>query len=293
MIIGVVTRNPEGWAPKRLREAIESLGHKPFMFRFSDAVAIVSNGGVEFEALGFKLSSLDSLIVRPIGRCSLDKAIFRIDMLYALEDSGVRVYNKPSAIEKAIDKFRALYTLAKNGVRVPLTLTTENPDEAVAKSRLLGKPVVVKPLFGSRGLGSTRVGDRDVLWRILHDLSYYRHVLYLQEYLRIRGRDIRAFVIGDRVIAAMYRVHPSSWKTNIAQGAKPVPFKPTGEIEELAIKAASILECEIAGVDIAEVNGEPYILEVNSQPGWRGLQSITKIDIAREIIKYIIETCRK
>ncbi len=293
MLIGVVTRNPEGWAPQRLARAAEKLGHTPFLFKFTEIIARIGFNKPDILVRGTSLFELGALIVRPLGRCSLDKAVFRLDLLYALHDSGVKVVNPPSAIEKAIDKYRALYILSNKGIPVPRTVVSENPDLATQEGSRLGKSVVVKPLFGSRGLGSTRVRDKDTLWRILHAIAYFRFVPYVQEYLNIKGRDMRLFVIGGEVVAAMYREHRGHWKTNIAQGARPIPFKPEPHLEELAIKATEALGCEIAGVDLAEVDDKVFVLEVNSQPGWRGLQSVTRVDIAEKIIEYIASKMRK
>jgi len=98
---------------------------------------------------------------------------------------------------------------------------------------------------------------------------------------------LRLFVLGGRVIAAMRRV-ASIWKTNISLGATPVQYKPTGEIEDLAVKASEVIGCEVSGVDILESDRGPFIVELNSQPGWRGLQTVTDVNIAGEIIDYVI-----
>ena len=117
-------------------------------------------------------------------------------------------------------------------------------------------------------------------------------MIYIQEFVPHGTRDIRSFVIGDRVVAAMMRVS-SSWKTNVSRGAKPVPLRPTGEIEELSVKTARTIGCEVAGVDLLESKTGLLINEINSQPGWRGLQTTTKVDIADEIAKYVIAKARR
>jgi len=293
VIIGVVTRNPHGWATKELRKAIEKLGHVPFIFRFRDIIAEVGFPARVF-VKGCDVSSLSAIIVRPIGRCSLEQAIFRMDVLHWIEDRGVYVVNSPSAIEIAVDKYRTLYLLERAGIPVPKTVVGECCEEVLKYINDLGKPIVVKPLFGSRGLGSFRVRSKDYAWRVLSDLAFLKHVLYVQEYIRHRGRDIRVFVIGDRAVAAMYRV-ARSWKTNVYLGAKPIRLYPIPqEVEELAIKSCRVVGCEIAGVDIVEDRERGYlVLEVNSQPGWRGLQSVTPFSIAEEIVKYVVSRVRR
>ena len=287
--IGIVTRNIHGWATTQLTRAIIELGHEPFPFNFRSLYTEIGENGYKVFSnnvdLGEKLSAL---IVRPLGRLSFEQAFFRMDTLHLLENLGVPVINSPKAIEIAINKHRTLALLSKNGIKVPYTIVTENVNEAV-KRLSFEKGIVVKPLFGSKGLGSFLLKDRDFAWRVLADLRYFRHVLYLQEFLKHGGRDIRAFVVGENVVAAMYRELPGSWKTNIARGAKPKPLKITDEITEIAVKAAKIVGCDVAGIDIVEVEGEKYVIEVNSQPGWKGIQRVTKIDIAKKIVEYVVK----
>lgn len=299
MLIGILTRNPNGWASSRLIKAIESLGHRALPFRFRDVVVHIYDRLLKVIVDGLNIvEEVNAIIVRPIGRCSLEWAIFRMDLLYALQDYGVIIVNKPQAIERCVDKFRALYLLQLHGIPVPETIVTENALLAHEYSaHLKSKEVVVKPIFGSRGHGSTKItlSDRDVLWEVLHAMAFTRHVLYVQTFLHHGGMDIRALVIGNRVVASMYRIAPRGmWKTNVAQGAQPLAIeKLDPEIEDIAIRSARAVECEVAGVDIAIADGKPYVLEINSQPGWRGLQSATGRDIALEIAKYVIEKAKK
>ncbi len=298
MNIGIITRNPNGWPSARLRESIESLGHRAFPFSFRDIVSVIGEDGPRFVVNDIDIvRDLSAVIVRPFGRVSLDQAIYRIDLLYAIHDLGIPVFNKPSAIEKCVDKFRALYTLHIHGIPIPKTIVSESSSKIY---RFLGSAgitdIVIKPLFGSRGHGSTKLGirDRDVLWEVLRALMFTRHVLYTQKYIPHGGRDIRVFVVGDNIIASMYRIRPGMWKTNISQGATPIPInRLSQDVEELAIRSTKILGCDIAGVDIIESGDGYYVIEVNSQPGWRGLQSVTEKNIALEIAKYVVERAKK
>lgn len=299
MIIGLITRNQNSWASYSIIRAIEKLDHKPLPFKFKDVMAYIDKNDVKIYVGDVNLvEDVSAIIVRPFGRVSLDQAIYRIDLLYALQDLGIPIFNKPSTIEKCVDKFRALYTLKIHGIPVPKTIVTEKSSIALRNVNLLGdQHIVIKPMFGSRGHGSTRIRirDRDVLWEVVRSLTFTGHTIYMQEFLPHGGTDIRVFIVGGRVVSAMYRRGPpSSWKTNIAQGAIPQLInKLDPEIEENALKSAEILGCDIAGVDVVVIDGSPYILEVNSQPGWRGLQSVTNVDIAMEIVKYVIEKAKK
>ncbi|MCW4020528.1 MAG: RimK family alpha-L-glutamate ligase, partial [Candidatus Bathyarchaeota archaeon] len=187
----------------------------------------------------------------------------------------------------SVDKYYTLALLEEAGLPVPRTVVTENAGDALEAFRELGGDVVVKPIFGSRGIGSTRISDPDVAERIFRALDFHREVLYLQEFVPHGNHDIRTFVLGDRVLASMQRI-ADSWKTNVSLGAKPMPYKPPRKIEKLALEAAETVGCEVAGVDILETRNGPLIIELNSQPGWKGLQSVTAVNIADEIVKYVL-----
>jgi RimK family alpha-L-glutamate ligase len=297
--IGVITRNPQSFATNALIKSFQLLNHNVLTFNFNEITAYIGDSlklivhGIDI------LKELSAVVVRPLGRAGLDQALFRIDLLYAMQENGVRVFNRPDAIEKCTDKFRSLYTLRMNGIPVPTTITTERSSLAMRSLDLLNSDaVVIKPMFGSRGHGSAMVRkrERDVIWELVRSLTFYRHVAYLQEFISHGGVDIRAFVLGDRVLAAMYRrAPPNTWKTNIAQGASPIRIdRLDPEIEDIAIRAAKALHCDIAGVDIAVAGGKPYVFEVNSQPDWRGLQSVfPDKNIALEIAKYIIDAIKR
>jgi RimK family alpha-L-glutamate ligase len=289
---GIVTRNPNAYSSAQLREALDRRGIPHTCFSFPWLVARV----------GFKpylnvrgidiLEDLDALIIRPIGRGSLEEIVFRMDLLYRLERLGFYVVNPPEAIEHCVDKYDLLAILEDNGVPVPKTAVTEDPDEALKAFHELGGDVVVKPIFGSRGIGSTRLTDPEVAYTAFRAITFYHGVIYLQEFVPHGFSDIRAFVIGDHVAAAMRRV-ATGWKTNYSQGARPEPIKLDSQMEELAVKSAKLIKCKIAGVDILESPKGPLVVEVNSQPGWRGLQSVTRVNIAEAIVDFVLSELKK
>jgi RimK family alpha-L-glutamate ligase len=290
--IGIVTRNRNSWGSTQLREALARRGIQHICFSFPRLAARVSYkphisvGNINI------LEDLDALIIRPIGRGSLEEIVFRMDMLYKLERGGMYVVNSPEAIEHCVDKYDILAILEENGIPVPKTVVTENVEEAIKAFHELGGDVVVKPLFGSRGVGSTRVRDAEVASTIFRALNFHHNVLYIQEFVQHGFSDIRALVVGNRVIAAMRRI-ASSWKTNYSQGARPEPAKLESAIEETAIKSAKLLGCKIAGVDILESPRGPLVVDVNSQPGWRGLQSVTSFNIADKTVDFIISDIKR
>jgi len=232
-------------------------------------------------------TDLNALIIRPIGRGSLEEIIYRMDLLHKLQRLGMFIVNSPLSIERSVDKYHTLALFEEHGLPVPQTVVTESLEEALKGFHDLGGDVVLKPLFGSRGIGSTRVTDPDVAERLFRAVIFYHGVLYLQKFIPHGGSDVRAFVVDDRVVAAMRRV-ADDWKTNVSLGAKPIALTLNSEFEELAVEAARVLGCKIAGVDILETDDGPVIIELNSQPGWRGLQTVASVNIAEEIVKFVV-----
>lgn len=147
-------------------------------------------------------------------------------------------------------------------------------------------------MFGSRGVGATRIRDVDIALTSFKAITFYHGVIYIQEFVPHGSSDIRVFVIGNRVVAAMRRVG-SSWKTNYSQGARPEPMQLSKTLENMATRAASFVGCKVAGVDILESSNGPIVVEVNSQPGWKGLQSVTRVNIADEIIDFVLSELRE
>jgi len=285
--MGLITRNENGWCSTQLRQAMEKQGVTPVCFNFSQLIARVKSKPEVSVGETNILSELSALIIRPIGRGSLEEIIFRMDLLHRLQRLGMPIINPPLSIERSVDKYCTLALLEENGLPVPKTIATESREEALKAFHELGGDVVTKPLFGSRGIGSTRISDSEIAERIFRAVSFYHGVLYLQEFISHGFSDVRAFVIGDHVIAAMHRV-AETWKTNVSLGARPMPLKLDKETEDLAVKAAKVVGCKVAGVDILEGSHGPVIVELNSQPGWLGLQSVTSINIAEEIVKHVL-----
>jgi RimK family alpha-L-glutamate ligase len=285
--IGIITRNEDGWCTDQLCEAMEKQKITPVCFSFRQLTARVkSKPEASVNDINI-LEDFDALIIRPIGRVSVEEVIFRMDILHRLQRRGLTIINPPLSIERSVDKYHTLSLLEEYGIPVPRTIVTENHEEALKAFNELGGDVVIKPLFGSRGVGTTRVSDPDVAIRLFRAITFYHGVLYLQEFIPHGNSDVRAFIVGDRVISAMHRV-AQSWKNNVSLGAKPVKLNPTKEVENLAVKTAQVIGCYVAGVDLIESQNGPVVIELNSQPGWRGLQSVASVNIAEEIVKYSV-----
>jgi RimK family alpha-L-glutamate ligase len=164
----------------------------------------------------------------------------------------------------------------------------ERFDDAMAAFEALGGDVVVKPLFGSEGRGMVRVSDADLAYRTFRALEVTRSVFYLQEFVEHGGRDVRAFLVGGELVAAMTRRAPG-WKTNVAQGGRVEAVELPADLVTLSRRAASLLQADYAGVDLLQaVDGRWFVIEVNGIPGWHGLQHTTAVDIAGAIADHAV-----
>jgi RimK family alpha-L-glutamate ligase len=289
--IAIVTRNREAYSSFQLYEALKRRKVSSVRFSFPRLVAHVGRS-LKVSVGNLDINSLDALIIRPIGRGSLEELVFRMDLLYRLQRAGTHIINPPEAIEHCVDKYDILTILEENSIPIPKTATTENVNEACKAFKELGGDVVIKPLFGSRGVGATRINDPEVATTVFRAITLYHGVIYLQEFVSHGVSDIRAFVVGDRVVAAMKRV-AKNWKTNYSQGATPQAIQLEKPLEDLAVKSARSINCKVGGVDILESPTGPVVVDVNSQPGWRGLQTVTNINIADEIVDFVISELKK
>jgi len=230
----------------------------------------------------------DVVLARIIPGGSLEQIIYRVDALHWIEDRGIPVVNTPRAIERSVDKFYTTALLREAGLPTPETIVCEGVDQAMAAVRAMGD-VVIKPIFGSLGHGMVRVSDPDVAFRVVRALDQTRAVFYVQRAIEHDGRDIRAFVVGGRVIGAIERCAPEGdWRTNVARGGSARPFELSSEWERLAVRAAAAVGADYAGVDLLPSrDGEVFVLEVNGIPGWEGLQSATGVDVAGAIVMQV------
>jgi RimK family alpha-L-glutamate ligase len=278
-----------GWHEARLARAFRDRGVETCLAPITGLAAGVADG-VRLAAGGVRLDDCAAAIVRAIPGGSLEQVIFRVDALHRLARLGVSVINSPRCIERTVDKYFTSTLLEDAGLPTPRTRVSERLDDALAAFEALGGDVVVKPLFGSEGRGIVRVADADLAYRTFRALELTRSVFYLQEFVAHGGRDIRAFVVGGRLLAAMTR-RAAGWKTNVSQGARTEPLALAGPLERLAVEAASVLEAHYAGVDLlCGDDGRALVIEVNGIPGWRGLQETTDIDVADAIVEHAIAT---
>ena len=235
----------------------------------------------------------DAVLPRMIPVGSLEQIIYRVDALHWIEARGVTVMNSPRAIERTVDKFYTTALLHEAGLPTPETVVCERAADAMPAVLRLGD-VVIKPLFGSMGHGIVRVSDPDMAFRVITTLESLRAVFYVQRAVDHGGRDVRAFVIGGRVVGAIERRAPyGEWRTNVTLGGAAVPFELPPTWEQLALRAAEIVNAEYAGVDLLPArDGEVFVLEVNGIPGWQGLSQATGIDVAGAIVDRLESSAR-
>ncbi|MFN2432693.1 MAG: RimK family alpha-L-glutamate ligase [Gemmatimonadota bacterium] len=275
-----------GWHTDELERAFAELGHAA---RTLPVEALASRIGMapRVTAGGDPLDEADAVVVRIVPRGSLEQIVFRMDTLHRLEGLRVPVVNSPRALERAVDKSWTSALLEQAGIPTPRTVVAERLDEAMAAFQLFGD-CVVKPLFGSNGNGLVRLSDPDLAHRAFRALEFERAIFYVQEMVAHPGFDVRAFVAGGRVVAAMTR-RSADWRTNLARGGRGEARALSPEEEALALRAADALGLDYGGVDLMPSPGGPlYVLEVNGSPGWEGLQAATRVDVAAAIARIVI-----
>jgi RimK family alpha-L-glutamate ligase len=277
-----------GWHTEALLTALAGRGIAAECFRISQLTARVT-ARPRLTSVETPLDEFDIVFVRAIPGGSLEQIIFRVDALHRLESAGVRVVNSASTIERGVDKYYTAALLDDAGLPTPRTIVTERWEEALAAFQELGGDVVVKPLFGSEGRGMVRASDVDTYYRVLRALELGRYVYCVQEFVPHGSADIRAFVVGGRVVAAMLR-RGNGWKTNAAQGAKGEPYDMDESLVSLSVRAAALLGAEHAGVDILPCESGGYtVVEVNTIPGWRALRAATGVDAGECLVDHVLE----
>jgi RimK family alpha-L-glutamate ligase len=277
----------QGWHTDELCRALAERGHEGRVLPYEALVARLGGAGPALSAAGQDLGACAAVLARIVPAGSLEQVIFRVDALHALEERGIPVINSPRAIERTVDKLWTSALLERAGLPVPETVVCEHPDEAMAAFRALGD-VIVKPLFGSMGLGMVRVTTEEMAFRVFRTLETIRGVYYVQRAIDHEGCDVRAFVVGDRVVSAIER-RAAGWRTNIARGGQARAITPSGPWAELALRAARAVGADYAGVDLLPApDGTVYVVEVNGIPGWRGLQQATSSDVAAVIVEHCL-----
>lgn len=288
----VILTDDPGWHGERLREAFElravEVSHASLRdCRFELGRDLdLANPGIFVPGFGGRLP--DGVFVRGVPGGTLEQVVLRLDFLHALKLLGIPVYNDGRAIERTVDKAMTSFVLAQAGIATPATWVTESETEArdiVIRETVNGGELVVKPLFGSQGKGLKRVSDVAEL----PAAADYDGVYYLQRYIEPAAtgwHDWRVFVIDGSAVAAMSR-HGKDWITNVSQGGhcEPADLEEHHGLRCLAEHAVAALEMDYAGVDlIRDREGHTRVVEVNGIPAWKGLQSVSRVNIAQRLV---------
>jgi tetrahydromethanopterin:alpha-L-glutamate ligase len=279
--IAIFTDDP-GWHGKQLQLAFAARGYQSDFTSLTQCRIRIAPGELPLFIPGFEQALPDAVFVRGVPGGSLEEVVLYLDILHALKVLGIPVYNDGKAIERSVDKGMTSFLLHQAGLPTPLTWVLRDRDEAlaIAEQELNdGHLLITKPLFGSQGEGIRRLEKMtDLLW-----LTASRGVYYLQRFVECAGDgfcDHRVFVINGRAVAAMQR-RGKFWLNNVARGASCMPINLSEGLADLAVKAAQALAMDYAGVDIIEDRAGQYtVIEVNSIPAWKGLQSVCEADVA-------------
>ena len=278
------------WHGRSLTRAFKRRGITPLLVPLNACgFSTETATGLVIPGLGDRLP--EGAFVRFVPGGSFEAVTLYLGVLHALRELGVTVWNDARAIERCVDKSTTSFFLQRAGLPTPRTFAKVDRAEAEAiASRVLGegRKLVQKPLFGAQGKGLRLISS-------LADLASPEEVngvYYLQEFIppaQAHHQDWRLFVCRGRVIAAMIR-HGSSWITNIKQGARAKAAIASQELVELALRAASCVGADYAGVDIIQGrDGRMFVLEVNSMPAWNGLQRVSRVRISDRLVDAFLD----
>ncbi|MBF6649259.1 RimK family alpha-L-glutamate ligase [Methylobacter sp. BlB1] len=279
--IAIFTDDP-GWHGKQLRLAFTSRGYSCEYASLTECKFAIEPGRIPVLIPGFEQALPDAVFVRGVPGGSLEEVVMYLDVLHALKEMNIPVYNDGKAVERSVDKGMTSFLLHNAGLPTPMTWILRDRELAlsIAEDELKkGNLLISKPLFGSQGEGIRRIEKTtDLFW-----LTSSHGVYYLQRFVHCDGvgySDHRVFVINGRAVAAMRR-RGKSWLNNVARGAECEVIDLDPKMADLAVKATQALAMDYAGVDIIrDREGNYTVIEMNSIPAWKGLQSVCEVNIA-------------
>lgn len=284
MNIGILTRSP-GYTVRRLREAARERGHEVLTIKYPECYVEIEQDKPEVRYRGESLNGLDVVIPRILpGMTTYGTAIVR-----QFEMMGVYTPAKSIAIARSRDKLRSLQLLSKAGVGIPKTVFSRETAAVDDLIDHLGVPMIIKLASGTQGNGVVLAETRKAAKSVIQAFYVNDTSFLMQEYIaEAEGADIRAFIVGNQIVASMKRQSlDDDFRSNIHQGGMGTPVKLTDQEKRVALKAARAMGLTICGVDMITSSRGPLILEVNSAPGLEGIESVTGRDIATKIIEYV------
>ena len=286
MKIAILSRAPHSYSTQRLRAAALDRGHTARVLDTMRFAIDLSGPEPDLQYRGRRLSDYDAIVPR-IGNSI---TYYGTAVVRQFEQMDVYTPNPAAGIANSRDKLRANQILSRHGIAMPPTaFVRDKADVIPAIERVGGAPVVLKLLEGTQGIGVILAPDIKVAGAIIETLQSTRQNVLIQKFIReSRGRDIRAFVIGDRVVAAMRRTaNGEEFRSNVHRGGCVTKVDLADDYARTAVRAAQIMGLKVAGVDMLESNDGPLVMEVNSSPGLEGIESATNLDVAGAVIDYI------
>ena len=277
----VVITEDASWHGEELTQAFRTRGCSVSYASLKDCRLNLSSSA-SISLPGFEHIPPDGVFVRGVPGGTLEQIVQRLNVLHVLHELGVPVYNDSKAIERTVDKAMTSFLLARARIPTPRTWVCESPSQARAllmHETAAGRELVMKPLFGSQGIGLIRLSAG----MGMPDVAEFNGVAYLQQYIPDCA-DYRVLVVNGVAVAQMQR-RGIDWINNVARGGKPERIVLDAELKELAEAAARVIAIDYCGVDILRgEDGCAMVLEVNGIPAWRGLQSVTEFNVAEALV---------
>lgn len=287
MKIGILSRKYNLYSTRRLVEAAKARGHEAEVIDTLRCYMNITSSRPTIHYKGNEITPYDAVIPR-IGASI---TFYGAAVVRQLEMMNVFCVNDSVAITRARDKLRSLQLLSKKGIGLPITGFAHCLDEVNDLIKMVGgTPLVIKFLEGTQGIGVILVETSKAARSVLEAFLGLKVNIMVQEYItEANGADIRCFVVGGKVVAAMKRQarFPEEFRSNLHRGGVATPVEITEEEHNMAIRAANIIGLNVAGVDIMRSNRGPLIMEVNASPGLEGIEKTTGVDVASEVIKFI------
>jgi len=286
MKLAVLSRAPNSYSTQRLRSAAIERGHDVRVLNTLRFAIDLSEAQPDLQYRGKPLSEYDAVFPR-IGASI---TFFGMAVVRQFEQMDVYTPNTANGIANSRDKLRAMQILARHGIGIPrTTFARDRKDVLPAIERVGGAPVVIKLLEGTQGIGVILAPERKVAEAVIQTLQSTRQNVLLQEFIaESRGTDLRALVVGDRVVAAMRRrAGGEEFRSNVHRGGTTEPVDIDDEAANTAVRAAQIMGLRVAGVDMLESDRGPLVMEVNSSPGLEGIERATSLDVAGAIVDFI------
>ncbi|MCK6439524.1 MAG: RimK family alpha-L-glutamate ligase [Planctomycetes bacterium] len=288
MNIVILSRNPKLYSTSRLVEACKKRGHDPHVFDTLKFSIFVEGGNPTLHYNTRPFDDPDAVIPR-IGASI---TMYGTAVVRQFEQMGVFCLTASHAITVSRDKLRSIQIMSRHRIGLPKTAFVRMKSAVLpAITEVGGAPVVIKLLEGTQGIGVILADQTKIAEAIIETLQSTRQNVLIQSFVKeSRGRDIRAFVVGGKVVAAMRRTaSDGEFRANVHRGASAEGIKLEPDYEHAALQAAQIMGLRVAGVDMLESKDGPLILEVNSSPGLFGIETATGVDVAGEIVKHIEE----